>query len=116
MAQLIVEIHIPLTATGLPARHHMAAELGDHPRRPRIPWIFEVEEYLTEREEQGRVEVYDDGEELGDTYLFFITGAGEQDLLAVAADVAALPGIPNDVFAIVTDADEIGVGRRVPLS
>jgi len=36
----------------------------------------------------------------------------------VAADVAALPGVPQGVFAIVTDdeAEEMGVGRRVRLT
>ncbi|MDX6241430.1 MAG: hypothetical protein QOG10_6254 [Kribbellaceae bacterium] len=43
---------------------------------------------------------------------------GEETLLAVAAHVAALPGIPRGVFAIVTDdeAEEMGVGRRMPLT
>jgi hypothetical protein len=81
-------------------------------------WIDEVEEYLAEREETGTFEVYDDGEELGDAYLFFIAGASEETLLTVAADVAALPSVPQGVFAIVTDdeAEEMGVGRRVPLT
>jgi hypothetical protein len=44
-------------------------------------------------------------------------GAAEADLLAVAARVAALSGVPSGVFAMVTDAGakEIGAGRRVEL-
>lgn len=77
-----------------------------------------MEEYLGEREEDGTFEIHDDGEELDGEYLYFITGASEESLLAVAADVAALTGLPQGVFAIVTDdgAEEIGVGRRVPLT
>jgi hypothetical protein len=109
MAQLIVEIHIPLTGKG-----------GRMPDSPdyEFPWIDEVEEYLAEQEEKGTFEVYDDGEELGGAYLFFITGASEETLLTIAADVAALPGVPRGAFAIVTDdeAEEMGVGRRVPLT
>jgi hypothetical protein len=120
MAQLIVEIHIPLTSKGprLPPGatwpRSSAIIAADDP----FPWIGEVEEYLVEREEDGTFEVHDDGEELGDDYLYFITGASEETLLAVAAAVAALPGIPQGVFAIVTDdeAEEMGVGRRVPLT
>ncbi|MEE1759649.1 MULTISPECIES: hypothetical protein [unclassified Streptomyces] len=61
--------------------------------------------------------MYDDGEEYGEAYIFFITGAAEEDLLAVAARTAGLPGIPGGVFAVVTndEADEIGLGRRVEL-
>jgi len=81
------------------------------------PWIGEVEAYLGDREEDGHFEVYDDSEELRDEYLYFITGANEESLLAVASDVAALPGTPRGIFAVVTDdeAEEMGVGRRVPL-
>ncbi|MFC0622625.1 hypothetical protein [Kribbella deserti] len=83
-----------------------------------LPWIGEVEQYLAEREAGGAFEVYDDSEELGDDFLYFITGASEEMLLAVAADVAALPGLPPGVYAIVTDdeAEEMGVGRRIALT
>lgn len=42
-------------------------------------------------------------------------GHAEDALLAVAARVAALPGVPEGVFAVITDEDspEIGAGRRV---
>ncbi|GAA1120585.1 hypothetical protein GCM10009630_17910 [Kribbella jejuensis] len=59
-----------------------------------------------------------EGEEVGDAYVYFITAASEATLLRVAADVAALPGVPRGVFAMVTDdeAANLGAGRRVPLS
>jgi hypothetical protein len=118
MAQLIVEIHIPLVSTGLPPGTTWPRSTDIIPDDYPFPWIGEVEEYLGEREEDGTFEIYDDGEELGNDYLYFITGASEETLLAVAADVAALPGIPQGVFAIVTDdqAEEMGVGRRMPLT
>jgi hypothetical protein len=80
------------------------------------PWIDDVEEFLAELD-QGGVEEVDDGEEDGDVYIFFITGGGEQALLAVASRVAELDGVPAGVFAVVTDdeAKEFGVGRRVGL-
>ncbi|WP_288872830.1 hypothetical protein [uncultured Microbacterium sp.] len=66
MSDLVVEIHVPLTpAEGL-------AE-GDYP----FPWIETIEEgFLFQLEEgSGSGEVFDDGEELGDEYLFFVWNA-----------------------------------------
>lgn len=103
---IVVEIHVPLTpAPGLAA--------GDYP----FPWIEDTEAFLAEIEDQGIAEVHDEGEEFDDAYVFFISGASEAALLAVAGRVAALPTAPGGVFAIVTDtdADEFGVGRRVEL-
>ncbi|MEW2121851.1 hypothetical protein AB0945_43435 [Streptomyces sp. NPDC005474] len=56
-------------------------------------------------------------EEYEGAYVFFVTGAPEAARLAVASRVAALPGVPGGVFAVVTDegAEEFGVGRRVEL-
>ncbi|MFE3635316.1 hypothetical protein [Streptomyces sp. NPDC059168] len=61
--------------------------------------------------------MHDDGEEYGEAYVFFITGAAEEDLLAVASRAAGLAGIPSGAFAMVTseEAEEIGLGRRVEL-
>jgi hypothetical protein len=97
MAQLIVEIHVPLVDTGVRSPDNPDYAYG---------WIFEVEEYLASHEDDGGYEVYDDGEELGNAYLFFLTGADERTLLSVARDV------------VVTDdeAEETGVGQRAPLS
>lgn len=99
----IVEIHIPLEeASGTPE--------GSYP----FPWIDRVEDFLADLKE---AEEYDKGEECDGAYVFFVTGAAEADLLAVASRVAALPGVPGGVFAVVTEegAEEIGVGRRVEL-
>jgi hypothetical protein len=106
MAATVVEIHVPLTpAPGL--------EPGDYP----YPWIDTIEEFLSELEDDGTVEVPDDGEEFGDVYVFFIRGAGETDLLAAASRVVALDDVPTGAFAMVTDdeAAEWGLGRRVAL-
>lgn len=107
MAETVVEIHVPLTrAPGL--------EPGDYP----FPWIDTIEEFLSELEDDGTVEVPDDGEEFGDVYVFFIRGAAEAELLAAASRVAALEEVPSGAFAMVTDdeAPEWGLGRRVPLT
>ncbi|WP_406223325.1 hypothetical protein [Streptomyces canus] len=55
MPTMVVEIHVPLLPTpDLPD--------GSYP----FPWIEEVEEFLSNLEDQGDVEVFDEGEEDGD--------------------------------------------------
>lgn len=107
MTQPIVEIHVPLTASPDVAP-------GEYP----FPWIDDIEETLAVGEDDGRYEVYDDGEEYGEEYVFFITGADETVLLEVATGVTTLPGVPEGAFAVVTDEDQqdLGTGRRVELS
>jgi hypothetical protein len=103
---MVVEIHVPLLQTpNLPD--------GAYP----FPWIEDVEDLLVGLEEQGEVEIFDDGEEDADAYVFFVTGADEEDLLVVASRVATLPGVPAGAFAVVSDdeAEEFGLGRRVAL-
>ena len=39
-----------------------------------FPWIEEVEDFLSDLEDQGDADVFDEGE--GDVYVFFISGAG----------------------------------------
>jgi hypothetical protein len=103
LMETVVEIHVPL-------REAAGTSEGCDP----FPWIDQVEYFLAEQE---AAEVYDDGEEYGETYVFFVTGATEEDLLAVASRVADLAGLPSGVFAMVTsdEAEEIGLGRRVEL-
>lgn len=103
LMEIVVEIHVPL-------REAAGTAEGFYP----LPWIDQIEDFLAEQE---AAEVYDDGEEYGEAYVFFITGAAEEDLLAVASRVASLAGIPSGVFAMVTsdEAEEIGLGRRVEL-
>jgi hypothetical protein len=118
MAQVVVEIHLPLVQTPADSladpAPDSAAQLG---LEVEFEWIGVVEDYLAKREESGEFEVYSGGEEVGGDYLFFLTGADEQILLSIAADVARLPGIPTGAYAIVTDdeSDETGVGRHEPL-
>ncbi|GGL95358.1 hypothetical protein GCM10010129_44070 [Streptomyces fumigatiscleroticus] len=104
MPTMVVEIHVPLLPTpGL--------SNGTHP----FPWIDEVEDFLSGLEDQGVSEVFDEGEEDGDAYVFFIAGASRHDLLAVASRVATLPGVPAGTTAFVSsdEAEELGAGRRV---
>jgi hypothetical protein len=102
LMEIVVEIHVPL-------REAAGTAENSYP----FPWIDLVEEFLAEQE----AEVYDDGEEYGEAYVFFITGAAEEDLLAVASRAAGLAGVPSGVFAMVTsdEAEELGLGRRVEL-
>jgi hypothetical protein len=102
----VVEIHVPLLPTpNLPD--------GAYP----FPWIEEIEDSLASLEDQGDVEIFDDGEEHEDAYVFLVTGAGDEQLLAVASRVATLPGIPAGTFAVISDdeAEEFGQGQRVTL-
>ncbi|WP_245703849.1 hypothetical protein, partial [Streptomyces lushanensis] len=78
---MVVEIHVPL----LPM-----PDLPDSSYP--FPWIEEVEDFLSGLEDQGDVEVFGEGEEDGDVYVFFLTGTGEEDLLVVASRVATLHG------------------------
>ena len=100
-----VEIHVPLVPGGAG---------GSYP----YPWIDRVEDFLFDLEEQGVVEVFDDGEQWGGAYIFFIAGARTPDLLAAASRVAALDGVPAGAFAMVTNerAADFGMGRRVDLT
>jgi hypothetical protein len=101
----IVEIHIPLVAApGLAP--------GEYP----FPWIDQVDQYIGELDPSSGAQGYDDGEELGDDYVFFITGDHEDRLLSVAGEVAALSGVPSGVYAVITDDQhDMGDGRRVEL-
>ena len=104
---LVVEIHVPLTRTrDIPD--------DDDP----YPWIDDVMMYLEDAEQRGEVTIIDEGEEFGDAFVFSVADGTEPQLLAVAAGVAALPGVPTGVFAMVTDdlADDFGTGRRVDLA
>lgn len=100
---LLVEIHFPLPA-----------EPADESP---IDWIEEVEEFLVALDFEGELEVFDDGEQFGDAYVFFLAGADEETLLDAASRAALLDGVPAGAFAMVTDdkAEEFGLGRRVAL-
>ena len=104
MADLIVEIHVPLTPTpGLGANDYA------------FPWIDDVEAYLGELDGSDG-EMYDDGEELGDEYLFFVSGAPEADLIQVARRVARVYVVPTGIYAVINDSEgDMGEGRRVDL-
>jgi hypothetical protein len=80
-------------------------------------WIDDVGDYLIDLEEELRIQEYDDGEEFGDVYIFFIAGASERTLLKAASKVATRKGVPAGGFAMVTttDAPQFGMGRRVSL-
>jgi hypothetical protein len=103
VTDIVVEIHVPLEETP-----------GLAPGSYRYPWIDDIEEFLAVQED---VDLFDDGEEVDDFYVFFLTDAAEDVLLAVASKVAMLPRVPVGAFAMVTNSDarEFGLGRRVEL-
>lgn len=106
MSELVVEVHVPLVPQpGLSADEYQ------------FPWIDTVEQFLAELEDSGRGEMFDDGEELADEYVFFVWQAAERELVALARRIADLPGVPEGVYAVVTDDDseQTGTGRRVEL-
>jgi hypothetical protein len=106
VAETVVEIHVPLVSpAGLPEDAYP------------FPWIRTVDDFLAGLDERGEIEVFDEGDEFGRAYVFSITGAAADRLLAVAGQVAALPAVPAGAFAVVTDddAEELGRGRRVKL-
>lgn len=104
MADLIVEIHVPLTPT-------RGLRTGAYA----YPWIDDVEEYLAELDGSAG-EAYDSGEEVGEEYLFFVSGAPETTLIELARKISRLERVPTGVYATVNDAEgNMGQGRRVEL-
>jgi hypothetical protein len=105
-AQLVVEIHVPL----VPA-------VGVQPDEYQFPWIDHVTDYLSEIQEEHEIEIYDEGEEYGDFYVFAITGASENELISVATTVAGLRTVPAGAYAMVTtdEATSHADGTRVEL-
>ncbi|SNT54118.1 hypothetical protein SAMN05421812_1094 [Asanoa hainanensis] len=107
MATLIVEVHVPL----LPAP-------AVAPDEYQYPWIDDVEDFLADLDEgTDGARDYDDGEQHGEVYIFFLTGSDEASVLRAASRVATLARVPRGSFAMVTDdeAAEFGLGRRVDL-
>ncbi|MCO8273908.1 hypothetical protein M1L60_25245 [Actinoplanes sp. TRM 88003] len=80
-------------------------------------WIDDVGDFLIDLEDEFGLEEYEDGEQIGDEYVFFIAGANERTLLKAASRVAARKGVPTGAYAMVTvtDAPKVGLGRRVSL-
>ena len=99
MSELLVEIHVPLVAT--------AGDAGD---AADLSWIDDVEELLFGLEDQGRGEVYDDGEEFGDEYVFFVWNAPEIDLVGIAR-VPGQTGLDwGHAFAAITSGPAAALG------
>ncbi|WP_199714781.1 hypothetical protein [Micromonospora radicis] len=105
----VVEIHVPLVPTP-----------GLDSGADAFPWIDQVEDFLVDLEDEGAAEVHDDGEELGDVYVFYIGGETEASLLTATSRVATLDDVPNGVFAITGDGTERridqGPGKVVTVS
>ncbi len=107
MAQLVVEIHVPLTPTpDLPE--------GEY----EYPWIEEVQDRVAVLDlKSDGAEDYDDGEEIGEVYAFFLTGEDRDSVLLAAKRIATGPGVPAGGFIIVNDSEgDMGEGERVELA
>lgn len=106
-AELVVEIHVPLT----PALNQPE---GEYP----FSWIDGINAAIVKHEANGELEMFDDSAEWNDDYIFLVAGAPESRLLAAARHIAELPGVPLGVHAIVTDsnASGFGVGTRIDIS
>jgi hypothetical protein len=104
--QLVVELHVPLTPT---------PGLGED-EYP-FPWIDEIMDEVLALDEAGDAWMFDDGEEDKGEYVFFIAANTEDAGFAVAARLAAMPGLPTGIYATVSSSDvqEFGFGRRVDL-
>ncbi len=102
MTELVVEIHVPFAPNAA----------GEY----EYPWIDDIEEYLEGLDGCSDGEEYDSGEELGNEYLFFVSGAPESALIDLARRVSKLPGVPSGVYVTVNDSDgDMGAGRRIDL-
>ncbi|MBW8707188.1 hypothetical protein MBT84_46905 [Streptomyces sp. MBT84] len=106
-------IHAVRTSTKVSLEARQDSENSSYP----FPWIEEVEDFSSDLEDQGDMEVSDGGEEHGDVYVAFLAGTGEGALLAVASRVATSPGVSAGANAVVSDdeAEEFGLGLRVVL-
>ena len=107
MPELVIELHVPLE----PDKEVAEGEYA-------FPWIDDLQEAIDELEDTSDVESYDDGEEFGDHYVFFLTGPDEASVLSSAGALATRSGVPAGAFAMVTDSDaaEFGLGRRVDIT
>ncbi|MGQ5653661.1 hypothetical protein ACUJ8H_27085 [Streptomyces sp. EKR5.2] len=106
-------IHAIRTSTKVSLEARQDSENSSYP----FPWIEEVEDFSSDLEDQGDMEVSDGGGEDGDVYVAFLSGTGEAALLAVASRVATSPGVSAGANALVSDdeAEEFGLGLRVVL-
>lgn len=107
MPELVVELHVPLEPD-------KDVPEGDY----RFPWIDDIVEAIAELEDTTDTELYDDAEEFGDHYVFFLTGPDEASVISSAGALATRSGVPAGVFAMVSDSDaaEFGLGRRVDIT
>lgn len=105
MADLVVEVHVPLVADPSAGKDEYA-----------YPWLLDLDELFYEMDE-SKGEVLDDSEEVDDEYVYFLTGQPESVLLQTASDAVRRPGVPSGAYAVITDTDaeEFGQGRRVDL-
>ncbi|WP_432939973.1 hypothetical protein ACQPXM_30605 [Kribbella sp. CA-253562] len=81
---LVVEVQVPVTDEAY----------GDE-------WIDEVDGFLADEASDGSFVVQDVSTGEGDVHVFVLSGASEEELLAVAERVAGLPGVPTGVVAYV---------------
>ena len=64
--QVVVEIHVPLNGSGGILPGEPGYEFG---------WIDDIEKFLADESSDGSFDIYDDGEDFSETYVFFLAGA-----------------------------------------
>jgi len=94
---LLVEIHIPV-----PTPEEMEAGEREHP----FVWTEKVEDFLAELHGE-ELEVFDDGEQDGDVYIFFVAAADERTLLQFCLAEAETTAAPFSTRGT-------GLGNRQP--
>ena len=90
-AELVVEIHVPLT----PDTNAAEGET-------RFPWIETLVEFTTELDEGGEIFVVEEGDVFNDAYVIVITGADEATLTGIAIGVWIDETWPSQVSWTVT--------------
>ena len=105
VSDVVVEVHVPLIPDPSAGKDEYA-----------YPWLLDLNEHFDQLDESDG-ETFDDGEEVGEDYIYFLTGQPESVLLKTASEAVRRTGVPPGAYAVVTtaDAEEFGQGRRVDL-
>lgn len=97
---VFLEVHVPLGTTS------------------DTDWIDQVQDYISEQSEHRPLDLFDDGEEYDDFYVFFIEGDSRQTLVEVAEEVARLSFVPSGAYAVykASNSRDLAAGERIALS
>ena len=95
----VLEFRIPMTPTpGVPEDEYQ------------FPWIDDLQEAVTELVDAGVLEEDDSAEQLDDDYVFYLTGASEDRLIAAANRLSILDQVPAGAYAITPSGERVDLG------